>query len=109
MTDEPKIGRTVRVRLPNDYVVSDESAPHDQEPVTLDKFAIIQEARARFAIARAAENIMTENMLRDMLYMGYVPPTPWQRRWRAIKRFPRRVRDARRVLIGEASVYGDDY
>lgn len=105
--DEPRTGRTIRVRLPNDYVVSNGPAPHSQEPVTLDDFAMLQEARARFTAARVAEDLMRENMLRDLLYMGYVPPTPWQRRWHAIKRFPRRVRGAWRVLIGEASVYDE--
>ncbi len=109
-----------RIRLPNDYLVqpglqsqiSSEAAAKinkgDNCP-TLDDWSVILEAQTRFAACRAAEDMIRQNCLADLLFSGYVPPSKWRRRWDAMKRFPRRVRDAWKVLTGEAQVYDDDY
>jgi hypothetical protein len=60
----------------------------------------INDATVRFAAARVAEDVVRQNMLADMLAMGYTPPTQWQRvkHWLADKR--QRAADIWLILRG---------
>lgn len=55
----------------------------------------------RLAAAQAADNLLRKRFLDDMLYMGYVPPTKWQRRKASLKDFLGRFKLAYRALRGD--------
>ncbi len=78
-----------------------------EKPITLTEFAVIQEATTRFAACRIADEIMRQNVLADALWMGYAPPTKWERRKARIREFFGRFKLAYRALRGDDLTFED--
>lgn len=62
---------------------------------------------SRFKACQGAENVMRSSALEDLLYMGYVPPTKWQRRKYKIAKFFGRFNLAWRALRGDELEFED--
>lgn len=61
---------------------------------------ILAEATRRFMLCRIADDLTRKNMLADMMFMGYVPPTRWQRFKYRLRDIGQRGRDIWAILSG---------
>jgi hypothetical protein len=68
----------------------------------------LNEVTRRFAECAAYKAVMRENAFADMLYMGYLPPTKWQKHKRRIKEFFGRFHLAWRALRGDEITFEDE-
>ncbi len=67
----------------------------------MDDFSkMLAHATNRFAAAAIAESITRENAFADMLYMGYTPPTRWQRFKYHILDYRQRCKDIWTIVSG---------
>ncbi len=60
----------------------------------------LKKASMRFLASSIAEDAMQKNCLADMLYMGYKPPTRWQRFKYRIEDIKQRFKDIWTIVSG---------
>lgn len=99
-------GKTLRIRLPNDFVVKDTVnlvEPKINRIVTLKEFSetTLKDISYHFAAAAIYKEFMEPNALAAALMAGYKPPTKWQKRKHRIKEFLGRFKIAYRVMRGD--------
>lgn len=68
---------------------------------TLDDYAKhLNEATRQFAACKVVEDLMRQEHLADMLAMGYVPPTKWQRLKYRMQNIGQRFKDIWTIVSG---------
>lgn len=101
MSEESKIGKTIRIRLPDDYKVEDRNKlAIDNKNLTTEEYGILLEAKLRYDACKIAEDLMRADRLADMLYMGYTPPTRWQRFKYRLQDLQQRCKDIWTIVSG---------
>ena len=68
--------------------------------IGLKEWNALNEASIRFMASKYAEDIMKPNYLADMLFMGYKPPTKWQKFKYKLSDLKQRAKDIWTILKG---------
>ena len=68
--------------------------------MNLEDWSALNEASIRFMAGKMADDLMKPNYLADMLFMGYKPPTKWQRFKNRLVDYKQRCKDIWTILSG---------
>lgn len=93
---------TLRIRLPNDYVVKQPIVTKGKVPsINIDDYSkMLATATNRFAASKLADDLLKKDVFADMLFMGYKPPNRWQKFKCRLKDYKQRCKDIWTIVSG---------